>query len=536
MLRPINLLKRCRPVPRRTGTAIFGALTAALLLVAACTQAPVITLSLDNATLEVIRGGDVTIEVTLTRTGNATADVALTVTGLPANVTASFDPATLSGATLTSTMTIAADASAAEGSYDLSVVGTGAGLNATAALTLDVSSLTVNGRVVGPLNVALPGVNVGSQGENDLTDAGGNFTLTGLTVPYDLSAWSTADGWVQIYQGLSHDELLLAPMSGISATPPVTHSASVTGTLSGGVIPVGTDQVVQVCVEGIDGTAYGCGSVSPTETSYSLTANWYGPSVQEVRLHALQIEMNASSRPVAYLGYATADVVLDNGVAEVVNLDLGSALPTTTVDVTIDYAGATNGILAAVQLGSTAAMPVVQALTPSPSGTEQLLMPVIDGASYTFFAIGPASITQFGWQAQVTGTSSTVVVPELPVPITPADSATGVTTATNFTALNPQDGPLTFTFTESGSGPQVAVSTMDETIALPDLSPYGLSWTPAANVNWSVVGHTGASVEAATGALNDYYGLIAMIITGNTLAQGSGTFAISDSRTVTLAP
>ena len=93
------------PNGRRRGPllAVF-AVTVALVL-AACGQTPSITLSLDVATAELLRGSDVQVEVTVTRLGGATADVALTVTGLPANVDASFSPATLSGGNLISTLT-----------------------------------------------------------------------------------------------------------------------------------------------------------------------------------------------------------------------------------------------------------------------------------------------------------------------------------------------------------------------------------------------------------------------------------------------
>ncbi|HET8984248.1 MAG TPA: hypothetical protein VFN03_00690, partial [Trueperaceae bacterium] len=120
----------------------------AALVLAACGSAPSILVTLSSPSAEVIRGAEIQVVVTLTRNGGASADVALSVTGLPANVDASFSPATLSGGTLNSTLTLSAAAAATAGNYELVITGTGTGLADTAALTLDVVSLSVTGRVV----------------------------------------------------------------------------------------------------------------------------------------------------------------------------------------------------------------------------------------------------------------------------------------------------------------------------------------------------------------------------------------------------
>src|SRR5690606_32356424 len=110
----------------------------ALLVLAACGQTPGIAVTLDSASAELLRGSSAELAVTLARTGGAIGDVQLAVTGLPANVEASFSTPTLSGGTLASTLVLTAPAAASEGSYDVTVSGTGAGLNATANLTIDV--------------------------------------------------------------------------------------------------------------------------------------------------------------------------------------------------------------------------------------------------------------------------------------------------------------------------------------------------------------------------------------------------------------
>lgn len=522
---------RARRLGKNVRRAVVGAAVA--LALAACGSAPSITLTLDSASAELLRGAEVQIDITLARLGGANADVTLTVTGLPANVAGSFSTVTLSGGTLTSTLTLSADAAATEGDYTVSVTGTGTGLSDTAELALDVVSLSVTGRVVSIYDLPVVGVAVGSQGDTEITDANGAFELTGLSVPYDLSVWNTAESWVQIYEGLTADELLLAPLA---TTPPsgISRSATVSGNLSGGVIPVAANQTVTICVEGVDGVALGCDSVAPTESSYSINVQWLGGTSRQVRLHALQAQRDVTGYPVSYQGYASMAMTLTDGVPTVANVDLGAALTTTTVTVGIDASVPILATVAAVQLTPTLALPVM--VVSSPAASHDVLLPVIDDVSYSFMAL--ASITHFGWQAGVTGATATVVLPALPTLQAPADLATNVTTATNFTVSNPTDGPVTYMWDADASDLAVAVTTMASSHRIPDLSAYGLELPAGADFSWQVLGHSGTSTESGTGAFGDYFRVL-MLVSGSSGSGGpvgEGTFALGDGREFTTAP
>lgn len=104
------------------------------------TQAPGFTLALNPTAGAVQQGNNTTTTVTLTRTGGFTGDVALTASGLPAGVTASFNPATLSGATTQSTLTLTASGAAAVGTAQVTVQGAATGQTSqTAAFALTVN-------------------------------------------------------------------------------------------------------------------------------------------------------------------------------------------------------------------------------------------------------------------------------------------------------------------------------------------------------------------------------------------------------------
>lgn len=509
-----------------------AAAAAVVLALAACGTAPSITIALDSASAALLRGAEIQVEVTLTRGGGASTDVTLTISGLPADVTAAFSPTTLSGSTLTSTLTLTATGATAEGNYDVTVTGAGAGLSDAAELALEVVSLSVTGRVVTVYDLPVAGLAVGSQGDTEITNANGEFELTGLSVPYDLSVWNAVDGWLHVFEGLTSDQLVVAPAfamgpSGASA------SATVTGVLSGGVIPVAANQTVAVCVEGLDGLAIGCDAVTPTESSYSINVQWLDSPTRQVRIHALQVERDPSGLAVGYQGYATLTTTLSDGVPVVANLDLGSALPTTTVDVDIDSTDTLIGTLGMVQLGPELGIAVMVA---SGSATSvSALMPVISGASYSF--AGLVSFSQFGWQAGITGSTASVSVAGLPHLTAPADLTTGVDAMTNFTVTNPTDGPVTFMWQAALGDLSIAVSTMDRSTRLPDLAPYGLAYTAGADFTWGVIGHGGTSPEDAVGAYSDYYRLIMILSGASNGLSGEGSLAAGpEDWGFTLAP
>ncbi|MEP6765650.1 MAG: hypothetical protein ABJB66_15145 [Gemmatimonadaceae bacterium] len=90
-------------------------------------------------------GTPATLGATLVRTGNYAGAVDLTMEGLPTGVTASFDPVTLSGATLSSIVTVTVGQGAVAGISTLTLRGTGPSVDAsTATIQLTVGVAGVN--------------------------------------------------------------------------------------------------------------------------------------------------------------------------------------------------------------------------------------------------------------------------------------------------------------------------------------------------------------------------------------------------------
>ncbi len=100
------------------------------------------TISSNTATLSVSAGSSVTATLTGAPTSGFTSTVTLSASGLPSGVTAAFNPAALTGGKGTSTVTFKAAASAAAGSYAITLLGTGGGLIENTVITLTVSGGT----------------------------------------------------------------------------------------------------------------------------------------------------------------------------------------------------------------------------------------------------------------------------------------------------------------------------------------------------------------------------------------------------------
>jgi GH35 family endo-1,4-beta-xylanase len=135
--------------------------------VSATPTAPNFTLSANPSSLTVNLGASGTSTITITRSGGFTGAVALSAGGLPAGVTASFNPASATGTS--SVLTLAASATATLGAATVTVTGTGGGLTRTTTINLTVSqsqapdfsltptptSLTVNRGASGTVAIAI---------------------------------------------------------------------------------------------------------------------------------------------------------------------------------------------------------------------------------------------------------------------------------------------------------------------------------------------------------------------------------------------
>lgn len=522
----------------RTLLAILSAVLTIVL--AGCASGPSLTLGLGSSSIDIVLGASGELDVTVS--GSSSGSVDLSVAGLPAGVTGSFDPATLAGGATSSTLTLVVDAGATEGTSDVTVTATQGSQSATADVQLTLSALTVNGRVVGLLGAPMAGVNVAIDGSIDTTDANGEFTIDGLSVPYDLAVYRTgADPSAHVFAGMT------------TATPEVLPYAL--GTMGGG-FPSGTvegsapaavpaNHGAVVCVEGVGMPVYGCDRLSPTETAYSTSATWAAGASATVRVHALELEVDADGYPVAYTGFGTSadDTVTDGGTTSAVDVASYASTPTaTTVSGTASPpAGFTlENLLGASRVSSDLVMPVFDVFDAGGVSTSYSLpMPNLGGGEFQLMAearSGSGAGT-YSWVAGLDGSSSvSLPLPAPPAMVSPANAATNVTTATSFTVASDANALNTFVFQTSAVGePQFAVTTTSDTVNIPDLAGLGLPLPGATAYSWALIesGSVATPDEGGVAWIADYYSALLAHMSGGPGVDAAGSITVTDERDFT---
>lgn len=488
-----------------------------------------IALELEAGSVELLRGATVEVAVVLAREGGASGDVELSVTGLPGDalVTATFSPPVLGDGASTSTLVLAAAPEAAEERLALTVVAAGQGLSASAPLDLDVVSLAVRGRVTGQRQAPQSGIAVSSQGRTAVTDDEGRFELSGLAVPYDLVLWSTGEGKAHVFEGLTADEVVLGTYFD---RPAPQRSAAVVASLAQ---PVGPDQWVWVCVEGVDGRAAGCRNLSAGLQDVTLNVTWAGPEQRRVRLHLLVVA-SGEGGALYYPGYATRELALTHGTSLTLDsaIDMGAALASTPATVVFDPAAGVNLALTGVSLSPMATMRVDA--RGSPPNPLVIQLPAIDGVGYTTLLRAAAGAV--AWSTVPAGGTVTIALPEAPSQVQPADGVTGVTLETEFTVDHPGGGPLTWTW--AGGGVSIYLTTMSSTVKIPNVSAYGAPLPVGAAMSWRVTVLGGDSVEEGARMMHDQWAFdrLALVATHSDSITGAGFAVDSRGQAFTTAP
>ncbi len=523
---------------RRSVVSLAAITLIALVAACASTASPGITLGLDDPTPSALRGETVHVGVDLTRLGGADAAVDLSVTGLPAHVTASFAPASLTGNATESTLTLTIGAAASEGTADLTVAGIAGGLTDDIDLTLTIGSLTVSGRVQQTLQRPVVGATVVSQGASALTDATGAFTLGGLSVPYDVVVGSAlGSGTVHRFEGLTSPTPTLRPTLDANRMPTLGFGTSVDGTLGGGAL--GADEVVLVCVEGLAQVVSGCDTLGAGASAYAIGAGWFDEAAVSIRLHALRLVVDAAGVPTAYVGYASSAPDLTDGVAAFADLDFDPVLVDTLTGTTDHPAAlADTDLVVLARFGPHLSMPIVDVADPADAFA--LLVPVLTGLRYDVVFVGSGGgDTVLTWKHDVGLDAGAFAVAPTAQPVAPAAGASAVDLTTPFgsTAVG---AARTYVWIAAGApGVVIALTTTRTTVTMPDPAVGGFPFPAGAAYTWRVLGHGDDDADAAAaGGYSDYFTLLVALLSGGSPGlDGDRTFALpGDARGMTFAP
>jgi hypothetical protein len=526
------------PPTHRSALRRLGPWLAAVALAAACSSGPNPSLSLtpDTTAPTAIRGSDVQVAIDLTRVGTISEPVALAITGLPTHVTASFAPPTLSGSDVEATLTLSVAAAAAEGTAGLTITATAGSVTADAELTLTVASLTISGRAEAPLRQPLVGATVASQGQSTYTDAYGEFTLSGLALPYDLVvAAPVGDGGIHVFEGLTTPTPTLRPTFAFLTFGGPSFGAGVSGNFAGGALAA--NERVVVCLEGLAVAVLGCDRAGGGESTYGLGANWFAGANVPVRLHALHLAVDGDDVPTAYLGYETIDLNLADGGATLADLAFEPVAIADLTGSTSQAAGYTDtDLVVLARFGPNLSMAIGG--LENPGAAFAYLVPVLPGLSYDVVFVGTRpGDTVFTVRHDVGLDAGALAIQAPANPIVPADGAVGVDLTTTF-ASSGVGGARTYLWNPDAVGPLIALTTTRTSVTIPDPALGGLVVPAGALYEWLVLGQGDDDPDtAAAGGYLDYMTIVYGVSFGGPGLDGDRTLALPTvDRAFTFAP
>ncbi|MBA2666430.1 MAG: hypothetical protein H0U69_05280 [Trueperaceae bacterium] len=345
-----------------------------------------------------------------------------------------------------------------------------------------------------------------------------------------------ANGYGHVFVGLTTATPTVLPLYEYDTA--IYRTATIAGALPG---PVPAGRIARVCVEGLAARVVGCTTVPAAASAYSFTASWPGGATEDVRVHALLIVATGGEDvPTGYEGYATTTGSVSDGATATIDVAAYGTAPGTTslsgvVSVPAGYQVQTYG--AATALSAMASMPAM--VTCCSFGTSFTLpVPLLGNETFDLVASAAAaddSVTVAWRGGLAAGSAASMTLPSPAVPISPPNGTTSVTTSTVFSVSGDSKAIKTFIFEPTVPGPTFAVTTMDASARVPDLSSIGLS-VPAASVyDWYVYesGTATSPNDGAFGWIGDYYSVYLSVVLGGAPSGTVGTITRSAPRTFT---
>lgn len=458
------------------------------------------SLSVDMASLTIPIAGSAEVRVTVERNG-AVGDISLSAGGLGTNLDAAFAPTVIPEGETTSTVTISVKGGTAAGMSTVTLTGTAGDKTHSSDVSVTTTTITVTGTVQGDRS----GITVGMIGRPSVTSgAGGVFTFTDVTPPYDLYTFidagcgTSTTPTAYIYKGLTRpDPTVTAGVYTANCTNffpfcviPAPNS-NVSGTKNG--TGNNTDPVVWAWSAG----SFNSGALN-TNGTYSGNLSWCSGNSSTGAVHALQFTRKPNGAPDTFLGYAkTGNLTVQSGTpvnalsltftsvsttATVTGtLNAPPGYPTPTVQLTQQFGNANEILWEDDTTAIDAAFPIL-----APAGGNSLYAASsLSGVGNSYF-VQPLS----------SNTTLDFTMPAAAVLMTPANAATGVTSATPF-AWTASPGTVSLV-SVTGTGAIFRIFTVDEQMTIPVIPEVPLP--SATQFNWSVTAYSPATINDAAGA------------------------------------
>lgn len=368
-----------------------------------------------------------------------------------------------------------------------------------------------------------------------ITDENGEFTVDGVTKPYDVAVGMDSERGALVYAGLTReDPLLVLPASPFSSLP---YGGYVKGELSGGAdYPRPENLRTSVYFESPEVSRM----ASVAASSYDLSPEWRGATTIAGTVHALQWQFDAATRlPTAYEGYGHRSITLSDGAYLTnENVHLGSPVATGSISGSVvapdQYVLTTRTLLARFQ-PSVFTLPW-EIFVDSTSGADfEYQVPNVPGVTFAIAgraAAGASYATAIKTGITADARGIVLSVPRPPTLLAPEDGFSEVAPGTGLAWSQMSDAIYLVSMRYAGSHdyipppPNYYVLTADTSTAVPDLRPLGIGLYWATDYLWQVTGFApfGSVDEVATDAWLRNEG------DGSTAASAAREFTVTDGR------
>jgi subtilase family serine protease len=498
-------------------TAAGDGLTATQSVSLKVVAAPALTLTPASTSLSVLPGASVTDLFSLAGNSTYSGAVTLSVTGLPANVTASWSstPVTLANAAGSSTLTLKAASTAAAATTTLIVTASGDGLTVSKQVTLQV--LPLPALAVTPATTAL---SVGLGGSvTDAIGLAGNTTYSGAValsvtgLPANVTAsWSSTPVTLANEAGSSTLTLKAASNAAVATTTltvtatgdgltvskqitlQVLPPPALTATPAAAALSVAAGGSVTDAIALAGNVSYsGAVSLSATGMPTGVTASWSANPVTLTAQSGSSTLTLAAAASTAAGSYTVTVTATGDGLSVIQKIALTVSAPPA---LSISPASASMTVVNPVEATSTAQLTTSQVitLTGSSSFSGAVALSVTGLPAYLTASWSSSSVTL---NASKTGTST------LTITATEGVSGGAVSTVT--------PGAYTATVTATGSG-----VTITKTI---QVQVAGLVVTPAATTLTIHRGTTG-TLAFTTASLGGASGVVVPGLSANAAPNG----------------
>lgn len=360
---------------------------------------------------------------------------------------------------------------------------------------------TISGQVVDQYGQSLAGRTVRIGASSTTTSATGQFTLTGVTTPYDLVILEAAPAKVAtVYAQLTRSDPRLVDLG---ASTVQARSATLGGNIAGGdPIPTPSGTLTEVSWGSPEASTY---AFVTSGSHYSFDLPWAGATTITGAVHGLQFTLDANGTVTGYHshGVTTGVSLTDQGMVSNADLLLTATLTddiSTTIGAPVGHEIVERDVFLTFDDGA--------GFLVSQDGLDggSLRVPVPSGigakAVVTAYALNGdgSSLTA----AQITGlapgtTGATLTLPLPAVATAPLNGATGVDTSTDLVWTPVAGGIHLLYLSGAANDPGFAIVSGGTHVRIPDLSAQGLGLPSGHPYDFGLVGiGPCASVDAFT--------------------------------------